>query len=66
VDGTDGNEARLHEDVHAALRPDPPPPPAPEPGQDDLRIIHDGLLGDAFIRRHVVTFDVAEERIVFA
>jgi hypothetical protein len=29
------------------------------------RIIHDGLLGDAFLRRHVVTFDVAEERIVF-
>ena len=28
-------------------------------------IIHDGLLGDAFLRRHVVTFDVAEERMVF-
>ena len=46
------------------------PTAAPELAQDDpevmfQRIIHDGLLGDAFLRRHVVTFDVAEERMVF-
>ena len=46
------------------------PTAAPGLAQDDpdvmfQRIIHDGLLGDAFLRRHVVTFDVAEERIVF-
>ena len=46
------------------------PTAAPALAQDDpsvmfQRIIHDGLLGDAFLRRHVVTFDVAEERIVF-
>jgi len=46
------------------------PTAAPELAQDDpevmfQEIIHDGLLGDAFLRRHVVTFDVAEESIVF-
>jgi len=44
-------------------------PAARRLAQDDpevmfQRIIHDGLLGDAFRRRHVVKFDVAEERIV--
>jgi hypothetical protein len=28
------------------------------------RIIHDGLVGDAFLRRHVVTFDVAGAAIL--
>ena len=46
------------------------PTAAPDLRQDDpdamfQQIIHDGLLGDAFLRRYVVTFDVAEERIVF-
>lgn len=46
------------------------PTSAPGLGQDDpevmfQRIIHEGLLGNAFLRRHVVTFDVAEERMVF-
>lgn len=46
------------------------PTAAPGLAQDDpdvmfQRIIHDGLLGDAFLRGHVVTFDVAEERMVF-
>ncbi len=46
------------------------PTAAPELAQHDpevmfQRIIHDGLLGDAFLRRHVVTFDIAEETIVF-
>ena len=36
-----------------------------EPDVMFQRIIHDGLLGDAFLRRHAVTFDVAEERMVF-
>jgi hypothetical protein len=45
------------------------PTAAPTLSQDDpavmfQRIIHDGLLGDAFLRRHVVTFDVAEGRMV--
>ena len=40
------------------------PTAAPDLAQDDpdvmfQRIIHDGLVGDAFLRRHVVTFDVA-------
>jgi Aspartyl protease len=39
------------------------PTAAPHLAQDDpdvmfQRIIHDGLVGDAFLRRHVVTFDV--------
>ena len=47
------------------------PTAAPELAQDDpevmfQRIIHDGLLGDAFLRRHAVTFDVAEETMLFA
>jgi hypothetical protein len=47
------------------------PTPAPTLSQDDpavmfQRIIHDGLLGDAFLRRHVVTFDVAEGRLVLS
>ena len=46
------------------------PTAVPDLRQDDpdaqlQRIIHDGLLGDAFLRRHIVTFDVAEERMVF-
>jgi len=69
VEGTDetGHEytrtfTRLRGPIH--------PTAAPALAQDDpsvmfQRIIHDGLLGDAFLRRHVVTFDVAEERIVF-
>lgn len=30
------------------------------------QIVHDGLLGDAFLRRFAVTYDVAGSRIVFA
>jgi Aspartyl protease len=46
------------------------PTAAPGLRQDDppvmfQKIIHDGLLGDAFLRRHAVTFDVAEERMMF-
>ena len=46
------------------------PTAAPHLAQDDpdvmfQRIIHDGLLGDAFLRRHVVTFDVAGAAILF-
>ena len=45
------------------------PTGAPQLAQDDpdvmfQRIIHDGLVGDAFLRRHVVTFDVAGAAIV--
>jgi hypothetical protein len=29
------------------------------------RIIHDGLLGDAFLRRFSVTFDVPGSRLIF-
>jgi len=69
VDGTDetGHEyTRTFTRLAGAIFPTA----APELRQDDpdvmfQRIIHDGLLGDAFLRRHVVTFDVAEERMVF-
>jgi hypothetical protein len=45
------------------------PTTAPHLAQDDpvvmfQRIIHDGLVGDAFLRQHVVTFDVAGAAIV--
>lgn len=45
------------------------PTTAPHLTQDDpdvmfQRIIHDGLVGDAFLRRHVVTFDVAGAAIL--
>src|SRR5262245_56441965 len=47
------------------------PAGAPELAQDDphvmfQRIIHDGLIGDAFLRRFLVTFDVAGETMVLA
>jgi hypothetical protein len=29
------------------------------------RIIYDGLVGDAFLRRLTVTYDVAGERVIF-
>jgi hypothetical protein len=28
-------------------------------------IIHEGLVGDAFLRRFTVTYDVARERVIF-
>jgi hypothetical protein len=45
------------------------PTAAPELGQDDpdvmfQSIIHDGLVGDAFLRRFAVTFDVADGSLV--
>jgi hypothetical protein len=45
------------------------PTAAPHLAQDDpdvmfQRIIHDGLVGDAFLRRHVLTFDVAGAAIL--
>jgi hypothetical protein len=30
------------------------------------KIIYDGLIGDAFLRNFVVTFDVAAARMIFA
>ena len=30
------------------------------------RIIHDGLIGDAFLRNFVVTWDIAASQIVLA
>ena len=29
------------------------------------RIIYDGLVGDAFLRRFTVTYDLPRERVVF-
>ncbi len=45
------------------------PTAAPHLAQDDpdvmfQRIVHDGLVGDAFLQRHVVTFDVAGAAIL--
>lgn len=47
------------------------PAAAPHLGQDDpavmfQSIIHDGLLGDGYLRRHVVTFDVAASELVLS
>jgi Aspartyl protease len=46
------------------------PAGAPELAQDEpevmfQRIIHDGLVGDSFLRRQPVTYDLAAHRIVF-
>jgi hypothetical protein len=29
------------------------------------RIVHDGLVGDAFLRRQPVTYDLAASRVIF-
>jgi hypothetical protein len=47
------------------------PTGAPQLGQDEpevqfQRIIHDGLIGDAFLRRFAVTFDVGAAELVLA
>ena len=47
------------------------PAGAPELGEDDVsvmfqRIVHDGLVGDGFLRRFAVTFDVAGEALFLA
>jgi hypothetical protein len=47
------------------------PTGAPELAHDEpdvifQRIIHDGLIGDAFLRRFVVTFDVAGGELILA
>jgi hypothetical protein len=46
------------------------PTGAPAVGQERpevmfQRIVHDGLVGDSFLRRQAVTYDVADARIVF-
>jgi hypothetical protein len=53
---------RLAGPIHPAVAPDLR---QDDPDAQFQRIIHDGLLGDAFLRRHIVTFDVTEERMVF-
>jgi hypothetical protein len=47
------------------------PAGAPELAQPDpevmfQRIVHDGLVGDAFLRNFVVTYDVAGSRMILA
>jgi len=46
------------------------PPSAPElaqhaPDVQFQRIIHDGLVGDAFLHRFAVTYDVAGAELIF-
>ncbi len=37
----------------------------PDPDVMFQRIIHDGLLGDTFLRRFAVTYDIAGSRLIF-
>jgi hypothetical protein len=37
-----------------------------EPAAMVQRIVHEGLVGDSFLRRWVVTYDLADERMIFA
>ena len=70
VDGTDetGHRyTRRFTTLRGAIHPDG----APSVSQDDpevmfQRIRYDGLVGDAFLRRFAVTFDVPARRMVFA
>jgi hypothetical protein len=70
VDGTDETRhayTRRFTTLSGAIHPDG----APSIVQDDpavmfQRICYDGLVGDAFLRRFAVTFDVPAGRIVFA
>jgi hypothetical protein len=70
VEGTDETGhayTRRFAALHGAIHPDG----APSIVQDDpavifQRIRYDGLVGDAFLRRFAVTFDVPAGRIVFA
>ena len=70
VDGTDETGhayTRRFTTLHGAIHPDG----APAIAQDDpavmfQRIRYDGLVGDAFLRRFAVTFDLPAGRIVFA
>jgi hypothetical protein len=70
VDGEDETGGRytryftkLEGDVH------PTHAPAIRQSSPDVmfqRIVHDGLVGDAFLRNFVVTYDVARARMLFA
>ena len=70
VDGTDEtghSYTRFFTRLDGAIHP----PSAPALAQRDpevqfQRIIHDGLVGDAFLRRFAVTYDVAAAQILFA
>lgn len=55
---------------HATLPGSIHPVGAPELAQEEpetifQRIIHDGLVGDAFLRRQAVTYDLARTRLIF-
>jgi hypothetical protein len=70
VDGTDETGNRYTRRF-ASLRGRIHPTAAPTLGQDDpavmfQRIIHDGLVGDAFLRRFRVTFDLPRASLVLA
>jgi len=54
--------ARLAGSIHAA---DAPSVAQPRPEVMFQRIIYDGLVGDAFLRRFVVTYDLPRERVIF-
>jgi hypothetical protein len=70
VDGTDETGhayTRRFTNLHGAIHPEG----APSVVQEDSpvmfqRIRYDGLVGDAFLRRYAVTFDLPAGRIVFA
>jgi hypothetical protein len=70
VDGTDETGNRYTRRF-ATLRGRIHPAGAPELGQDDpdvmfQRIIYDGLVGDAFLRRFAVTFDIPRAALALA
>ncbi len=44
---------------------DAPAVAQPHPEVMFQRIIYDGLVGDAFLRRFTVTYDVSCERVIF-
>ncbi len=70
VDGTDETGhayTRRFTTLHGAIHPDGAPSIAhDDPAVMFQRIRYDGLVGDAFLRRFAVTFDLPAGRIVFA
>jgi hypothetical protein len=69
VDGTDetgGTFTRWFATLEGSVHPAGAPELAQErPHAMFARIIHDGLIGDAFLRRRPVTYDLAARRVAF-
>lgn len=69
VEGTDetgGTFTRWFTTLPGSIHPTDAPELAQEqPEVQFQRIVHDGLVGDAFLRRQPVTYDLAARRVIF-